>query len=212
MKIEEKVAENDQKYRTLAENTSLSTVWVLDAKTLRFIYISPSVEELRGYSHSELIGESAEKLLSPESWVQTTEIIQKAIDDFPEKTDKSLSLEIEMYNKQGISVWLEVSAKLVKEDGDDLKIVGLSKTITERKIKEVERKDLINSLNEALAEKQRLVEEIKIFETLLPICSACRRIKDDKNTWWPLEKYIEEKAGSKVSHTICPDCTKIYYK
>ena len=212
MKVEDKVAENDRKYRALAENASVNTVWVIDAKTMTFIYISPTVEELRGYSHTELIGKSAESLLSPESWARTTGVFQQAIKDFPETPDKSYSLDIEMFNKQGLPVWLEINAKLIKEDGENLKIVGLSKTITARKLKEAERKDLINSLNEALAEKQRLLEEIKIFEALLPICSACRRIKDDKNTWWPLEKYIEEKAGSKVSHTICPDCTKVYYK
>ncbi len=212
MKIEDKVAENESKYRSLTENTFVDTVWVIDAKTMTLIYISPTVEELRGYSHNELIGQSAEKILSPASWIKTKEVFQQAIKEFSNTSNKSYSLEIEMYNKQGVPVWIEISAKLIKEKDEDLKIVGLSKTITARKIKETERKDLINSLNEALAEKQRLVEEIKKFETLLPICSACRRIKDDKNMWWPLEKYIEEKAGSKVSHTICPDCTKIYYK
>ncbi len=212
MKVEDKVAKNDRKYRVLAENTSINTVWVLDAKTLVLIYISPDIEGLRGYSHSDLIGKSAEHLLSPESWIKTKDFIEQSIKDFPDNPDKSFSFEIEMYNKQRASIWLEISAKLIKEEGEDLKIVGFSKTITSRKLKEVERIDLINSLNEALVEKQRLVEEIKKFEALLPICSACRRIRDENNTWWPLEKYIEEKAGSKVSHTICPDCTKIYYK
>lgn len=212
MKIQDKVAQNDNRFRKLAPETFSDTAWVLDAKTFTFNYISPQIKELRGYSPDEIIGNSPESILTPESYEKIVEILNKAILDYDSQPEKQYCLEIEIRNSQGIPVWLEVTAKLITDTDDTLKVVGVSKTITERKVKETERNRLISQLNEALAEKERLVEDIKRFESLLPICSACRRIKDDEDTWWPIEKYIEEKAGSRISHTICPDCTKVYYK
>jgi hypothetical protein len=63
----------------------------------------------------------------------------------------------------------------------------------------------------ALAEKERLLKEMKILKALLPICSGCRRIRDDYGKWWPLELYVREHTDSSFSHTICPDCKDVIY-
>jgi hypothetical protein len=57
----------------------------------------------------------------------------------------------------------------------------------------------------------RLTRKVKALESFLPICSCCKRIRDDKNNWYIVEKYIEESTKVKVSHGICPDClNKVY--
>ncbi len=55
-----------------------------------------------------------------------------------------------------------------------------------------------------------LRKEIEQLEVLLPICSYCKRIRNDHEEWEPLEKYIEEHFEQLLSHGICPDCYTKY--
>jgi phosphoserine phosphatase RsbU/P len=55
-----------------------------------------------------------------------------------------------------------------------------------------------------------LRKEIEQLEVLLPICSYCKRIRNDKAEWEPLEQYIEAHFEQLLSHGICPDCYTKY--
>ena len=48
--------------------------------------------------------------------------------------------------------------------------------------------------------------QVRQLEQLLPICSYCKKIRDDKNYWQQMEGYINERTGSEFSHSVCPDC------
>jgi PAS domain S-box-containing protein len=71
----------------------------------------------------------------------------------------------------------------------------------ERRESETEKERLIQELQKALA-------EVKTLSDLLPICSYCKNIRDDKGYWSKLESYITEHAGTRFSHGICPDCMR----
>jgi transcriptional regulator with GAF, ATPase, and Fis domain len=60
-------------------------------------------------------------------------------------------------------------------------------------------------------ELERTLKEVKTLRGLLPICSSCKKIRDDKGYWTKLEKYFEEHSTVEFSHGICPECAKIYY-
>jgi hypothetical protein len=49
-------------------------------------------------------------------------------------------------------------------------------------------------------------KRIKKLEGILPICSYCKKIRDEKNEWQALELYIEDRSKAEFSHGICPDC------
>ena len=51
-----------------------------------------------------------------------------------------------------------------------------------------------------------LRKELEQLEVLLPICSYCKRIRNDNEEWQPLERYIEKHFERLVTHSICPDC------
>jgi PAS domain S-box-containing protein len=53
--------------------------------------------------------------------------------------------------------------------------------------------------------------DLKILGGLLPICSHCKKIRDDKGYWSQVEKYISQHSRALFSHSICPDCAKKYY-
>lgn len=72
-------------------------------------------------------------------------------------------------------------------------------------------KELIESHLEILQKQlllQRALEQIHTLEKFLPICSYCKKIRDDANHWHPLEKYISDRTQAKFSHGICPECSK----
>jgi sigma-B regulation protein RsbU (phosphoserine phosphatase) len=48
--------------------------------------------------------------------------------------------------------------------------------------------------------------QVRMLEELLPICTYCKKIRDDQNYWQQMEGYINERTGSEFSHSICPDC------
>jgi amino acid transporter len=51
----------------------------------------------------------------------------------------------------------------------------------------------------------------KRLEGLLPICSFCKRIRDEDDEWHSVETYIEERSQTEFSHGICPECAKKNY-
>jgi sigma-B regulation protein RsbU (phosphoserine phosphatase) len=52
----------------------------------------------------------------------------------------------------------------------------------------------------------RYTTQVRHLEELLPICSYCKKIRDDQNYWQQIEGYISERTGSDFSHSVCPDC------
>jgi sigma-B regulation protein RsbU (phosphoserine phosphatase) len=68
----------------------------------------------------------------------------------------------------------------------------------------------IVELQQSLAERVKALEEaltrVKQLQGLLPICSYCKKIRDDQNYWQQVESYISEHSEAQFSHSICPDC------
>ncbi len=48
--------------------------------------------------------------------------------------------------------------------------------------------------------------QVSQLERLMPICSYCKKVRDDQNYWQQIEGYISKRTGSHFSHAICPDC------
>jgi len=46
------------------------------------------------------------------------------------------------------------------------------------------------------------------LEEMMPMCSYCKKIRDDRNYWQQIESYINERTGTEISHSVCPDCYK----
>ena len=68
----------------------------------------------------------------------------------------------------------------------------------------------IVELQQSLADRVIALEEaltrVKQLQGLLPICSYCKKIRDDRNYWQQVESYIAEHSEAQFSHSICPDC------
>jgi len=68
----------------------------------------------------------------------------------------------------------------------------------------------ISELQDSLAQRVRELEDalsrVRILQGLLPICSYCKKIRDDSNYWQQIENYVTAHSGAQFSHSVCPQC------
>lgn len=62
-----------------------------------------------------------------------------------------------------------------------------------------------------IAELTQAMEQIRTLDELLPICSNCKKIRDDQGYWQSVDRYITEHTATKFSHGICPECIDKLY-
>lgn len=60
-------------------------------------------------------------------------------------------------------------------------------------------------------QSRQLRQRVRTLEGLLPICSFCKSIRDDRNEWVKLEEFLVQHSGAVFSHGLCPECAKKHY-
>jgi hypothetical protein len=75
----------------------------------------------------------------------------------------------------------------------------------ELKNRQNEKKKIIAELREAIVETEQL-------KRILPICSSCKKVRNDKGYWEQVEEYFNQHSGTRFSHSVCPSCARIHYK
>ena len=136
---EDALRRSETKYRVLTE-TMKDVIWVLDAETLRFLYVSPSVERLRGFTPAEILSAPMDAALTPESAAQVRQSIASQIRSFEsgrESWDAFFTNEVEQPRKDGTTVWTEVTTTYRKVPGPDgrerIEIHGVTRDISARR-------------------------------------------------------------------------------
>ena len=79
---------------------------------------------------------------------------------------------------------------------------------------DIERELNKKMLDQAISDKELIessIREIQILRGLLPICSYCKKIRDEEGAWTQLEKFIQENSEAKFSHSMCPECAQTIY-
>jgi hypothetical protein len=83
-------------------------------------------------------------------------------------------------------------------------VYWLVREVTEQKHLEKEKEKLIKDLQDALG-------QVKTLKGLLPICSACKNVRDDQGYWKQIEVFISKHSEAEFTHSICPECAKKMY-
>jgi len=109
---------------------------------------------------------------------------------------QALAFENRYLCKDGSYRWFRWNAA---PDSAEKVIYSVARDITESKQAEEERERLVAELQAALA-------EVKALQSILPICSYCRKIRDDENYWHTVEDYLSLHTTTLFSHGICPSC------
>lgn len=145
-------------------------------------------------------------------WPELISIINKGLASIPQERHNEIRQKwIYVRYEHGIKLFDFVKWILVVAASALLLICAfyvwnrkLAVEILERKKAEEEKEHLIDELQNAL-------DEIKTLRGILPICSECKNIRDDKGYWTRIETYIEQHSEADFSHSICPDCMEKLY-
>lgn len=66
--------------------------------------------------------------------------------------------------------------------------------------------NLRQNLAARVEELENALEQVKLLQGILPICSYCKDIRNDQNSWQHLDIYVAEHSEAQFSHSICPTC------
>ena len=156
-----------------------------------FKRLNPAWERTLGFTREELMSRPFIEFVHPDDRERTLK--QNAA---VRGGGRALGFENRYLCKDGSYRWFRWNAA---PDSDNHVIYSVARDITDAKRLEIEREELVIKLQEALA-------EVRSLQQILPICSYCRKIRDDENYWHTVEDYISHHTDSQFSHGICPDC------
>ncbi len=131
---EQKLAESEARYRLLAEN-SADVIWLMDLEAMRFTYVSPSVERLRGFTVEEVLQQNLKEAMTPESCRIIEELLPERLAAFAsgDESVRIMTHQLGQPRKDGTVVRTEVTTTLLDEPGARPKrMLGISRDITER--------------------------------------------------------------------------------
>jgi PAS domain S-box-containing protein len=167
-------------------------------------FMNPEAERLLGWRADELVGREVHDLLHLHA-DGTPLPADKCLTFNVLATGKRGSCEDDLYKrKDGTAFPVACVSAPILRDGKVVAAVIAFQDISERKRAGAEREKLIAELQEAL-------EKITTLKGLLPICAACKKIRDDRGYWQQIEVYMRNHTDVEFSHGLCPECAKRLY-
>lgn len=201
-------------HENMVQNCAVA-IFVIDSHH-QVIHWNRACEELTGINAADVLG-------TPKHWTAFYDQQRPTLSDLI--IDKNLGRMDDLYVVHGPSLlipqglhaegwYLNVGGKkrylifdaspIYSQDGKLLGVVETLQDITVLKQMEEEKERLNCELREAL-------NQIKTLSGLIPICAACKKIRDDKGYWNQLEQYLEEHSDAVFSHGLCPECFQDYF-
>ena len=160
-----------------------------------FKRLSASWERALGFTRQELMSRPFIEFVHPDDRARTLAQNASVRDG-----GRALGFENRYLCKDGSFRWFRWNAAPIMVGKS---IYGVARDVTDEKAALAERERLVAELQQALA-------EVKTLQEILPICSYCRKIRDDGNYWHSVEDYVARHTGSRFSHSICPDCMRTH--
>ncbi|MBA2291250.1 MAG: PAS domain S-box protein [Gemmatimonadales bacterium] len=156
-----------------------------------FKRVNPAWERTLGFTAEELTSRPFIEFVHPEDRERTV-----AQNGLVRSGGQAIAFENRYRCKDGSYRWLLWNAT---PDASVSMIYSVARDVTAKKQADAEREQLVAQLTAALAELRTLRE-------ILPMCSYCRKIRDDDDAWDTVEGHISRHTRTRFSHGICPDC------
>ena len=185
-----------------AHHAYVFTVICKDGQSLCTIRY-PGCLQVTGYTEAEYIAQPL--LWFTMIYPEDREIVRRQIERLL-RGETPPSIKHRIFHKDGSVRWVRnTSVPVADAMGALIAYDGLIVDISQSEFAGVEQGRQIVELTTALA-------MVKTLHSLLPICSSCKRIRDDDGYWQQMESYITGRFPDvSFTHGICPDCIKRLY-
>jgi transcriptional regulator with PAS, ATPase and Fis domain len=209
-----KLTEDSVNIESFIQNCAVA-LFAIDANH-HVIYWNKACEKLTGISSSKIIGTNNHwRELYDHKRPCLSDLIIDAEEETGSKYYNIYEKSVLLSNGFHAAGWYPVlggnrkyiifdAAPVYSADGELVAAVETLQDITERKRLEEEKEQLVMDLHLAST-------RIKKLRGLIPICSTCKKIRDDKGYWNKLECYIEEHSEAEFTHSMCPACEERFY-
>ncbi len=201
--MDQRLRNSETRYRVVSELTSdfAYCVKVEPDGTLHVEWVTDAFTRITGYTADERTQKGLwADLVHPDDRPIAQEHLQAALSG---QVDVS---EYRIVRRDGEIRWLREHARPAWDE-DEKRVVrfyAAAQDITDRKQAYEEREVLIGDLQDALT-------KVKTLSGLLPICSSCKKIRDDEGYWTAVEVYLLERSDAQFSHGLCPHCAHELY-
>jgi PAS domain S-box-containing protein len=156
---------------------------------LRYTWINSPV---LAWNRQDYIGKTDAEIVGDEEAARLTAIKQEVLSTgLGSRTEVSVAFE-------GVIHYFDLVVEPLRDAGGTL--LGLTCSAT----------DITRSKN-LIARLQEALDEVNLLKGLLSICASCKRIKDEHESWQPLESYIQAHSEAKFTHGLCPECLQKLY-
>lgn len=164
-----------------------------------FTFINETAEKVFGIERDQIIGKSAFGFIHPDDQSNTIEWFTNCLSSH---TRQASIINRQVNKTSGSICHMQWTVNIHYDKNGKFECMnGIAKDITKRIQLENEQKHTIYKLQKALS-------EVKILRGILPICSYCKKIRDDKGYWQQVEGYIRDHSEANFTHGACPDCYK----
>lgn len=166
-------------------------VWITDTQQ-NVVFINRAFTKTYGYKSYEILSKKSDVL-----WKDPDD---RNLSEYREMLQGDCETKVIHIRKNGAEFPVSLTRSAIKDEkNSEIAFVSVARDITERIRAEKEREVLIHDLQEALA-------KVRTLSGLLPICSSCKKIRDDGGYWNQIEGYIQEHSDAEFSHSLCPEC------
>jgi PAS domain S-box-containing protein len=157
----------------------------------RFKRLNPAWERTLGFTREELMSKPFIEFVHPDDRARTLNQNREV-----RGGGKALGFENRYLCKDGSYRWFLWNAA---PDTAEQVIYSVARDVTASKLAAQEREQLVRELQAAL-------DEVKALRGILPMCSYCRKVRDDNDYWHTVENYISTHTTTMFTHGICPSC------
>ncbi len=191
-RAEEALRESQEIFQQFMEH-SPTYVFFKD-ESIRALRLSRNYEQLLGKPLSELIGKNMDDLFP-------SDLAKSMIEDDKRilREGKPIVVDEEFNGRFFTTIKFPIF-----HEGAARYLAGYTIDVTERHRAEA-------ALREKNAELEEAFAKVKALSGLLPICSGCKKIRDDKGYWSQVECYIQQHSEVTFTHGMCPDCLTRYF-
>ena len=193
-RAEEALRQSEERFRVALESAPV-VVFNQDLE-LRYTWINSPI---LAWAEQDWMGRTDAEIVGGQEGARLTAIKQEVL-----RSGQGTRAEIAV-TFQGETHYFDLVVEPLRDaHGTLLGLTCSSSDITPTKKSLLERESLIAKLQEAL-------EEVKLLSGLLSICASCKRIRNEREKWEPLETYVQSHSEAKFSHGVCPDCLRKLY-